>query len=143
MTTAIRVKRIHDPAEPGDGARVLVDRVWPRGVRKADAAVDRWLRDVAPSTELRKWFGHDRERFETFRQRYRDELATVPEALRELMALARKGPLTLLFGARDREHNQAVVLREVLQEELAEENAPNEPASPVCYAGRCSDPRGA
>lgn len=136
MRADIRIKRVHDPAAPEDGTRVLVDRVWPRGVRKADAVVDHWLRAVAPSTELRKWFGHDAERFETFRQCYRDELATVPEALRELMAMARQGPLTLLFGARDREHNQAVVLREVLQEELAEEDAPNEPASPVCYAGR-------
>jgi len=134
MAERIALKRIHDPAEPGDGSRVLVDRVWPRGVRKADAAVDHWSREVAPSTELRQWFGHDPERWPEFRRRYRSELAQAPEALRELMALCRSGPVTLLFGARDREHNQAVVLREVLREELAEADAPREPASPVCYA---------
>ncbi|UEX79716.1 DUF488 domain-containing protein [Spiribacter halobius] len=134
MSADILLKRVRDPVEEGDGTRVLVDRVWPRGVRKADAAVDRWLKEVAPSTELRKWFGHDPERWAEFRRRYRRELADVPEALRELMALCRRGPVTLLFGARDREHNQAVVLREVLREELAAEDEPREPASPVCYA---------
>lgn len=134
MTERIALKRVHDPADPADGTRVLVDRVWPRGVRKADAAVDHWYRDVAPTTELRKWFGHDPGRWEEFRRRYRSELAQVPEALRALMALCRRGPVTLLFGARDRDHNQAVVLREALIEELAEENSSGEPSSPVCYA---------
>lgn len=134
MSAGIALKRVRDPVEEGDGTRVLVDRVWPRGVRKVDAAVDRWLKEVAPSTELRKWFGHDPERWGEFRRRYRQELAEVPEALRELMVLCRRGPVTLLFGARDREHNQAVVLREVLHEELAAEDEPREPSSPVCYA---------
>lgn len=139
MTERIALKRIHDPAGPADGTRVLVDRIWPRGVRKADAALDHWYREVAPSTELRKWFGHDPERWPEFRRRYRSELAQAPEALRALMALCRRGPVTLLFGARDREHNQAVVLREVLLEELAEEDAPRPPSSPVCYAGQLAE----
>lgn len=141
MAATIRTKRIYDPVESDDGTRILVDGIWPRGVRKDDAHVSRWLRDVAPSKTLRQWFGHDPQRWEEFRQRYRGELAGVPEHLRELMTLARQGPLTLVFAARDREHNQAVVLREVLLEELAVEDEPNEPSSPVCYAHRFPDAR--
>ncbi len=135
----IRLKRIHDPVEDDDGARILVDRVWPRGVRKADARLDWWPRELAPSTELRKWFGHDPERWTEFRRAYRDELAQMPETLSKLLEYCRQGPITLVFGARDREHNQAVVLREVLQQELAEEQRPDENASPVCYGGDFPD----
>lgn len=114
----VRVKRVHDPAEAADGTRVLVDRIWPRGVRKADAGVDLWLRDVAPSAELRRWFAHDPDKWTEFRRRYRAELAERPEALDELVARARRGRVTLLFAARDREHNNAVALRELLLERV-------------------------
>ena len=110
----IRLKRAYEPPADDDGLRVLVDRLWPRGVRKADAAIDRWLKDVAPSAELRKWFGHDPERWEEFRERYRAELRGHPAELEELRTLARSGPMTLIFAARDEAHNDAVVLREVL-----------------------------
>ncbi|WP_440995202.1 DUF488 domain-containing protein [Arhodomonas sp. SL1] len=130
----IRLKRIRDPAEAGDGYRVLVDRVWPRGVAKAQAAVDEWAKELAPSRELRQWFAHEPERWEGFRERYRHELAEVPQPLRRLVERCAAGPVTLLFDARDREHNQAVVLREVLAEELEAWYGAGEPASPVCYA---------
>ena len=94
--------------------RVLVDRVWPRGVSKSEAAIDRWLKDVAPSTELRQWFGHEPSRWTEFRRRYLAELRGSAELLDELRATARKGPLTLVYSARDERHNQAVVLREHL-----------------------------
>lgn len=140
MANPIRLKRIQDPVEAEDGTRILVDRVWPRGVRKADAELHWWPKAVAPSTELRKWFGHDPDRWAEFRRRYRDELAQVPETLSTLLDYCRQGPVTLVFGARDREHNQAVVLREVLQQELAEEEDAGENASPVCYDGHFTDP---
>ena len=110
----MRVKRVYEPASPDDGMRVLVDRIWPRGISKSKARIDAWMKDVAPSTVLRKWFGHDPERWAEFRRRYRVELAEQPERLRELRALAREGPLTLVYSARDEEHNQAVVLRDRL-----------------------------
>ncbi|MDZ7749265.1 MAG: DUF488 domain-containing protein [Halofilum sp. (in: g-proteobacteria)] len=106
----VRIKRIYDPPADHDGARVLVDRVWPRGVRKADAALDEWCRDAAPSTGLRKWFGHDPARFDAFARHYRDELAARPETVDHLRALARADGLTLLYAARDPEHNHARVL---------------------------------
>lgn len=110
----VNLKRVYDPAAPADGTRLLIDRLWPRGLSKADAAVDRWLKEIAPSTELRRWFGHDPERWQEFRRRYTDELRENATALEELRALARKGTVTLLYGARDEEHNDAVVLRDVL-----------------------------
>lgn len=116
----IRVKRVHDPVEPGDGQRILVDRLWPRGLRKAEAGVDLWLREVAPSRTLRKWFHHDPARWDDFAARYRGELAEGAEALQPLLDAVRAGPVTLLFAARDRRHNHAVVLRDVLRERLAE-----------------------
>lgn len=134
MNDSVRLKRIYDAVEPGDGYRVLVDRVWPRGVRKVDAAVDEWMKDLAPSKELRQWFGHDPERWEGFRDAYRAELGQNPELLEALLDRLRNQTVTLLFSARDRAHNQAVVLREVLEAELAEERRPNETSSPVCYA---------
>lgn len=114
MTPDIRLKRAHERPSPGDGVRVLVDRLWPRGLRKADAAIDRWLKELAPSTELRQWFGHDPGRWDEFRRRYRGELSAHPDLLNELRAMAREGPLTLVYAARDEGHNDAVVLRDML-----------------------------
>jgi uncharacterized protein YeaO (DUF488 family) len=110
----IRIKRAYEPPSRRDGTRVLVDRLWPRGVKKTDAAVSQWMKEVAPSTELRKWFGHDPERWEEFRRRYGAELAEKRELIAELRELAKKGPLTLVYSAHDEAHNQAVVLRERL-----------------------------
>lgn len=110
----VRLKRAYDPPSSGDGIRVLVDRLWPRGVAKADAAIDEWLKEIAPSTELRQWFGHDPEKWEEFRRRYRAELTPRGAELNRLRNLAHKGVLTLVYAAHDEEHNDAVVLREVL-----------------------------
>jgi uncharacterized protein YeaO (DUF488 family) len=114
----IRVRRIYDPAEAGDGIRVLVDRVWPRGIRKEAAALDEWVKDVAPSTELRKWYGHVPEKFAQFEARYRDELATpaARTALEHLRTLATNDELTLLTATRDVDHSQAAVLAALLRE---------------------------
>lgn len=112
----IRIKRIYDEAAWDDGFRVLVDRVWPRGVSKKDAAVDFWAKDIAPTTELRKWFGHDPEKLDSFRRRYRKELEAHDAALRELIGRCGAQPMTLLFAAKDKEHNQAVVLKDVLED---------------------------
>jgi uncharacterized protein YeaO (DUF488 family) len=116
MKPGIRVRRVYDDPEPGDGARVLVDRLWPRGLRKDAAALDDWLRDVAPSAELRTWYGHDPAKFEEFRRRYVAEL-TSPEAqqgLGKLRELAAKGPLTLLTATKDAGLSQAAVLTDLL-----------------------------
>ena len=115
----IRLQRVYEPPA-GTGRRVLVDRVWPRGVKRETAAVDLWARDAGPSDELRRWFGHRPERWDEFQRRYREELETgrARQVLDELEAIARREPLTLLFGARDKERNQAVVLRDVLNERL-------------------------
>lgn len=110
----VRIKRAYDSPSPRDGTRVLVDRLWPRGVKKADAAISQWMKEIAPSNELRKWFAHDPERWEEFRRRYRAELTKKRELLGELRSLAKKGPLTLVYSAHDEVHNQAVILREAL-----------------------------
>ncbi len=110
----LRLKRAYEPAEPEDGVRILVDRLWPRGVSKAKAHFDDWMKDIAPSTELRQWFGHDPVRWTEFQRRYHAELEQHGEQLDRLRALARKGVVTLVYGARDQEHNDAVVLRDVL-----------------------------
>jgi uncharacterized protein YeaO (DUF488 family) len=110
----VQLKRVYAPASADDGTRVLVDRLWPRGVSKARAALASWSKDVAPSTELREWFGHEPARWEGFYERYRAELKQNPEAVEALRTLARQGPVTLLFAARDEVQNEAVVLREVL-----------------------------
>ena len=114
--TDVRLKRAYDPAEPGDGYRVLVDRLWPRGVSKERARLDEWARELAPSADLRTWFGHDPERFAEFERRYRTELAAHGEKVDELRRRAREGTLTLVYAARDEEHNDAVVLAELLRE---------------------------
>ncbi len=106
----IAVRRIYDKAQASDGTRVLVDRIWPRGISKTAAALDLWLPGVAPTAELRTWFGHDPARFDDFRARYEKELAGNGAAVDQLRALLPRGRLTLLYGARDETHNQAVVL---------------------------------
>ena len=112
----IKLKRVYeDPAE-SDGERVLVDRVWPRGLSKEKAGVARWLKDIAPSKELRQWFGHDPERWSGFREHYFQELDDRPDEVGELVEAARKGTITLLFAARDTDHNNAVALRDYLRE---------------------------
>lgn len=115
MTMTIHLKRAYDAPAPGDGMRILVDRLWPRGVAKAEAHIDLWLKEVAPSTALRKWFGHDPAKWDEFQERYRDELAHNPEPVAQLLALARKGAITLVYGAKDMEHNDAVVLKSYLE----------------------------
>jgi uncharacterized protein YeaO (DUF488 family) len=112
----VRVRRVREQRDPDDGTRVLVDRLWPRGLAKADADHDRWLRDVAPSTELRRWFGHDPDRFAEFARRYRAELDTEPaaSALADLRATAEAGPLTLLTATRDVDTSHARVLADVI-----------------------------
>ncbi len=111
---AIRLKRAYEPAAPGDGTRVLVDRLWPRGIGKEAAAIDRWAREIAPSTALRKWVHEDTARFEAFRERYAGELRSRSADLEALRELARQGTLTLVFAARDPLRNNAAVLREIL-----------------------------
>jgi uncharacterized protein YeaO (DUF488 family) len=111
----IAIKRVYEAPAKADGFRVLVDRVWPRGVSKEKAAVDLWMKEIAPSTELRKWFGHKPERWDGFRTRYREELKGKGDFLDELRAHAAKGRLMLVYSAKDEAHNQAVVIREVLE----------------------------
>jgi uncharacterized protein YeaO (DUF488 family) len=119
----IRVRRVYDASSPADGARVLVDRVWPRGLRKDAAHLTEWAKDAAPSTELRKWYGHDPEKFQEFRRRYLDELSgRVQRAeLGKLRALAATGPVTLLTATRDVDISQATVLAQVLRQPLDDE----------------------
>jgi uncharacterized protein YeaO (DUF488 family) len=112
----VRVKRVYDEPESSDGTRVLVDRLWPRGLSKARAAADLWLKDAGPSAALRRWFGHDPRRWKSFSRKYRPELVKRGAVLSQLMELRRRGPLTLLYGARDIAHNNALVLRDVLKE---------------------------
>ena len=114
----IRLKRAYAPAAAEDGRRFLVDRVWPRGVRKDDLQLTAWLKEAGPSTELRTWFGHDPARWEEFQRRYRQELERRPTVLDPLLEAARQGDVTLVYSARDEQHNQAVVLRQVLEERL-------------------------
>ena len=114
--TEVALKRVYEPAEAEDGTRVLVDRLWPRGLSKERAHVDVWLKDVAPGNELRRWFGHDPSKFAEFQQRYKAELASesAAAALSRLRDLIKHGPVTLVFAAHDTEHNNAVVLRDIL-----------------------------
>lgn len=123
MPVDIRIKRVYEPPQATDGARVLVDRLWPRGLRKGAAVLTAWHKDAAPSPPLRRWFGHDPARWQAFRARYRAELDANAEALAPLRELARAGPLTLLYGARDDAHNHAVVLTEYLREHLEADDA--------------------
>jgi uncharacterized protein YeaO (DUF488 family) len=113
------IARAYDPPREGEGARFLVDRIWPRGVSKEELCIEGWLRDVAPGKVLRQWFGHDPSRWDEFVKRYRAELDANPAAWQPLAEAAKHGPVTLVYGARDREHNQAVVLRDYLTEKLS------------------------
>ena len=115
MTLDVRTKRVYDLADADDGHRVLIDHVWPRGVTRERARLDEWARDLAPSDELRKWFDHVPERFGEFRSRYREELAARPERVDDLRRHAESATLTIVFAARDREHNNAVVLAELVR----------------------------
>lgn len=118
--TALRIKRAYEPKEKSDGCRVLVDRLWPRGLTKAKAAIDHWFKEVAPSADLRRWFDHRADRWAEFQKRYRAELTGEPQRalLNALTAIAAAGPTTLLYSARDEQHNQAVVLAAVLRKRL-------------------------
>ena len=111
----IQLKRVYEEPSPQDGLRILVDRLWPRGLTKARAAVDLWLKDVAPSTELRKWFGHDPDKWKQFQVRYRKELRENKDALELLKERSKKRTVTLVYGARDEEHNEALVLKKILE----------------------------
>lgn len=126
----IRVKRIYDKPAASDGVRVLVDRLWPRGVSRERAELDEWERALAPSPELRSWFGHRPARFAEFRLAYIDELRGQRPRLKELRSSARDGPVTLLYAARDPEHNHAVVLAEVLRRGLPKREKPRSPQGP-------------
>jgi uncharacterized protein YeaO (DUF488 family) len=116
MAIDVHAKRIYDPPDPGDGYRVLIDHVWPRGVSHERDLLDEWARELAPSDELRKWFDHVPARFAEFRVRYRDELAARSKRLDELRQHSGRGRLTIVYAARDREHNNAVVLAELLRD---------------------------
>lgn len=117
----VRTKRVYEDPEPDDGTRILVDRLRPRGVSKEDAQLDNWLKDVAPSEDLRERFDHDPDRWDDFRERYRSELDERPELIRELLEHARSGPLTLLYAVADEGHNNAIVLADYLADRLAGE----------------------
>ena len=110
----VKIKRVYEPPDERDGKRILVDRLWPRGLSKQSAKIDLWLKDIAPSTQLRTWFGHDPGKWVDFQKRYRAELREDHEALAILKSEVAQGPVTLLYGAKDEEHNQAVVLQNIL-----------------------------
>jgi uncharacterized protein YeaO (DUF488 family) len=114
FATHLRIKRVYEPPSREDGTRVLIDRLWPRGLTKEKAAIDQWMKDIAPSAELRKWFGHDPVRWPEFHRRYTKELRQHPALLDQIRDLAKDRTVTLVFGAHDEEHNDAVVLREIL-----------------------------
>lgn len=111
----IKLKRVYEKADKEDGFRILVDRLWPRGLTKQRAAVDLWLKEIAPSTELRKWFGHDPEKWKEFRRRFRAEIKNHSDEVELIKSKARQDTVTLLYGARDQEHNEAVVLQQFLE----------------------------
>jgi len=114
----IKVKRIYDPVSPDDGKRILVDRLWPRGIKKNEAEINEWLKDIAPSDGLRKWFSHDPNKWQEFKNRYIKELKNNSELIERLKAVAKKEKVTLLFSAKDIEHNNAVVLKEVIDKKI-------------------------
>jgi uncharacterized protein YeaO (DUF488 family) len=122
----VRLKRAYEPADTADGRRVLIDRLWPRGVSREQARLHEWERELAPSAELRQWFGHDPERFAEFRRRYTSELAEQKPKLRELRRRARQGTLTLVYAAGDTQHNDAVVLAEILRRGIRPSSAEKE-----------------
>lgn len=126
----VKLKRAYEKSAPDDGVRVLIDRLWPRGVRKIDAAVDQWMKDLAPSTGLRKWFDHDPARWEEFQRRYTDEVRQHLDQLEQLRALAGKGTVTLVYSAHDEIHNDAVVLRLLVLRGCPTPRTPRTPSTP-------------
>lgn len=114
----LKTKRAYEPAEANDGARFLVDRLWPRGIKKEELKMKAWLKAVAPSPNLRKWFAHDPARWQEFQQRYRGEMESNPDAWQPILEAAKQGDVTLLYSARDTEHNSAVLLKEFLEEHM-------------------------
>lgn len=112
---SIEIKRVYDPHAPEDGTRILVDRLWPRGLKRDQARIDLWLKDIAPSKDLRSWFGHRPERWEEFRRRYQAELEARPDQMKRLREAAGNGPCTLLYAAHDTNHNNALVLKSLLE----------------------------
>jgi uncharacterized protein YeaO (DUF488 family) len=119
----IRLKRAYEPAVRADGYRILVDRLWPRGLSREKAAVDEWMKEIAPSAELRRWFGHDPERWREFRRLYERELRARDELVREIATLASRRRVTLVYGARDEAHNDAVVLAAVVRAHVKRANS--------------------
>jgi uncharacterized protein YeaO (DUF488 family) len=115
----LKIKRAYTEADPGDGTRILIDRLWPRGVTKEKARIDIWMRDIAPSSELRKWFGHDPEKWTEFQKRYLDELNNNQEMVDYILDMAKDGPVTLVYSAKDEQHNDAVVLLGLLDREMS------------------------
>jgi len=115
---AIKIKRVYERPADGDGSRLLVDRLWPRGLTKEKAHIDLWLKEIAPSKELREWFAHDPEKWQRFRRRYETELRHNRSVIEMLTHKAREGNLTLLYGARDEKHNEALVLKQVLERKI-------------------------
>ena len=125
----LRTKRIYDPPSDDDGQRILVDHIWPRGVKREAAKLTEWVKPIAPSSELRKWFGHDPARFAEFRRRYFEELDANEEAVRRLRGLLEEGPATLLYAARDTAHNNAVVLVDYLRTRQSRPAVPQNPSA--------------
>jgi uncharacterized protein YeaO (DUF488 family) len=111
----IKIKRAYEQPDRDDGVRILVDRLWPRGLTKEKASVELWLKDIAPSTELRKWFAHDPDKWESFRRRYKTEISHNHDLIKVLKQKAREGTITLIYGARDQKHNEALVLKQFLE----------------------------
>jgi len=110
----IRIKRVYDPVSAGEGKRILIDRLWPRGIKKENAHVDEWIKDIAPSDDLRKWFSHDLTKWQEFKKRYISELKAKSDLMARILSESKKGTVTLLFAAKDIEHNNAVVLKDIL-----------------------------
>jgi uncharacterized protein YeaO (DUF488 family) len=111
----IKIKRVYEQSDKGDGVRILVDRLWPRGLTKEKASVDLWMKEIAPSTELRKWFGHDPDKWKSFRTRYETEIRHRDDLAKVLKQKAMEGTITILYGARDQKHNEALVLKQFLE----------------------------
>jgi len=112
---AVKIKRAYEPPDESDGARILVDRLWPRGLTKEKASIDLWLKEIAPSTELRKWYAHDPAKWKSFRRRYETEISHKEDLVKILKQKAREGTITLIYGARDEKHNEALILKQLLE----------------------------
>ena len=118
----IHLKRAYDPAEPSDGARFLIERLWPRGVKKTSLPIEAWVKEAGPSTELRKWFSHDPAKWDEFRQRYFEELRANPDAWKPILQAARHGTVTLIYSSHDTEHNNAVALQDFLNRHIGKDS---------------------